>query len=72
MTERYSSTLEWYTGERGYGFVVEMDGKQEFVRYIPEAGGSYRILMEGNRFDFEVAPNPRGGFVAVNITNHAR
>ena len=62
--QRFIATLEWYTGEKGYGFMVDIDGKKEFVSYTPLAGDGFHILTEGNRFEFCVETGPRGLFAS--------
>lgn len=60
MTERYSAVLTWFSGEKGYGFVVNIDGREQFVRYIAAPTEGFRILNEGSRFEFSIAPTSKG------------
>jgi len=71
MSERYNAVLTWFTGDRGYGFLIEIDGHEHFVRYTPAPTEGFRILTEGDRFDFTVVETPRG-LTATDITTRGR
>lgn len=71
MSPRYTAVLTWFTGERGYGFLVQIDGREEFVRYTPTPTEGFRILNEGDPFEFSVVASSKG-LTAVDITTRAR
>lgn len=64
MSERMLAILEWMGGEHGYGFMIEENGKQVFIRYTPLPGESFRILTEGSECSFSVVDGPRGRMAA--------
>lgn len=67
MAERYSAVLTWFNGDKGYGFLIDLDGHQQFVRYVAAPTEGFRILTEGARFEFSITPTPKG-LMAYDIT----
>lgn len=67
MSQRYTAVLTWFTGDRGYGFTVNIEGRDVFVRYTPSPTEGFRILNEGDTFEFAVIPTSRG-LTAADIT----
>jgi CspA family cold shock protein len=53
-------------GDDGYGFMVDQDGTEVFVRYEPLPGEGFRVLMEGQECAFEIVDGRRG-LTAANI-----
>ena len=66
MSERFVGTLEWFTGEKGYGFLIQEQGKEVFVPYTAIPGEGFRILTEGKKFEFSIFDGPKG-LTAVDI-----
>lgn len=66
MAERYIAILKWMGGDHGYGFMVDIEGKEVMVHYEPILGEGYRVLMEGDKCAFGVGPG-RKGLTATNV-----
>ncbi|MGI8859956.1 MAG: cold-shock protein [Rubrobacteraceae bacterium] len=54
-------TVKWFSDEKGYGFIENVDGSEDvFVHYSEIVGDGFRTLEEGNVVEFEVVDG-RGG-----------
>lgn len=63
-------TVKWFNGDKGYGFIIDNDGKDWFFRHSS-------LMMDGNRFtkrlftddivDFEVGIGKNGLEQALNV-----
>ncbi|MGB4775339.1 MAG: cold-shock protein [Daejeonella sp.] len=56
--------VKWFNTQKGYGFIVQEDGKEVFVHFKDvEGGGS---LRDNDDVEFEVAEG-RKGLQAINV-----
>ena len=54
-------TVKWFSDEKGYGFIENVDGSGDvFVHYSEIVGEGFRTLEEGNVVEFEIVAG-RGG-----------
>jgi len=54
-------TIKWFSDEKGYGFIENVDGSEDvFVHYSEIVGEGFRTLEEGNVVEFEIVDG-RGG-----------
>lgn len=54
-------TVKWFSDEKGYGFIENVDGSEDvFVHFSEIVGDGFRTLEEGNVVEFEVVAG-RGG-----------
>jgi len=54
-------TVKWFSDEKGYGFIENVDGSEDvFVHYSEIVGDGFRTLEEGNVVEFEIVDG-RGG-----------
>lgn len=54
-------TVKWFSDEKGYGFIENVDGSEDvFVHYSEIVGDGFRTLEEGNVVEFEIVEG-RGG-----------
>jgi CspA family cold shock protein len=62
-------TVKSFNKTKGFGFLTLDDGGRDIFIPPPEAKFCGLELRDGDRVEFEMAPNPRreGGFVAQNI-----
>ncbi len=61
MSERRTGVIRWFTGAKGFGFVVE-DGDDEdlFLHFSAIQAPGYKCLTEGQRVVFARAEGSRG------------
>lgn len=61
------STVKWFNGAKGYGFIQRSTGEDVFVHYSAIQEQGYRSLNEGESVEFELNKGPKG-FLAANVT----
>jgi CspA family cold shock protein len=64
MLERILSTVKWFNGGKGYGFIEREEGDDVFVHFSAILGEGFRNLDEGQRVEFTVEHGPKGLQVA--------
>ncbi|WP_207426347.1 cold-shock protein [Pedobacter sp. SYSU D00535] len=57
--------VKWFNAEKGYGFIIQEDGKEIFVHFKDIQGG-VNALRDNDSVSFEVAEG-RKGLQAVNV-----
>ncbi len=68
--DRLVGHVKWFNPSRGYGFINRDDGGGEvFVHRSQIQYAGPKVLLEGERVEFELAHDPRGD-KAVNVTGH--
>jgi cold shock protein len=61
-------TVEWFSDEKGYGFISPNDGGEDlFVHYTGIEGSEFKTLEEGALVTFETSQGKKG-LQAVNVT----
>ena len=55
-------TVNWFSAEKGFGFIAPDDGgKDLFVHHTEiQAGGDYATLSDGQAVEFEVGQTEKG------------
>lgn len=60
-------TVQWFNGEKGFGFISPDDGSAYlFVQFSEIQGSGYKSLEENQRVQFEVGRGPKGVY-AQNV-----
>ncbi|HVY61450.1 MAG TPA: cold shock domain-containing protein, partial [Planctomycetota bacterium] len=64
-------TVKWFDNKKGYGFIIQPDGKEDiFVHYSSIQGEGFKTLEDGEEVEFEIVPGKRG-FQAEKVTRVA-
>lgn len=62
--------VKWFNAEKGFGFIVDENGKDVFVHFSAIQVEGYKTLNEGEEVTFEVVQGDRGP-LAKNVQRAA-
>ena len=60
-------TVKWFNTQRGYGFIVDSEGKDVFVHYSQIQMDKFKTLNENDIVNFELGSGKDGREQAVNV-----
>ena len=60
-------TVKWFNNLKGFGFIIDENGKDVFVHYSGITMDGYTTLEEGQAVSFEIVESEKGP-QAVNAT----
>ena len=52
--------VKWFNTEKGYGFIIDANGKDVFVHYSAILKDGYKTLNEGDIVDFKLIETAKG------------
>jgi CspA family cold shock protein len=61
-----TGTVKWFDSKKGFGFVVNAEGKDVFVHFSTIEGDGFRSLKDGDVVDYEQDQGPKG-LLAKNV-----
>jgi len=53
-------TVKWFDSKKGFGFVINSDGKDVFVHFSSIEGDGFRALKDGEKVEYEEITGPKG------------
>ncbi|WP_428939895.1 cold-shock protein [Fontivita pretiosa] len=59
-------TVKWFDTKKGFGFIVNAEGKDVFVHYTSIEGEGFRSLKDGERVQYEQVAGEKG-LLAKNV-----
>lgn len=63
-----SGTVKWFNTKKGFGFIVPDEGGNDvFVHISAVEKSGLQGLNEGQKIEFELAPDRAGCMTAVNL-----
>jgi CspA family cold shock protein len=62
--------VKWFNDSKGFGFIVNEEGKDVFVHFSAIQAEGYRTLREGQEVAFDCVEGPKG-LHAQNVTKSA-
>ncbi len=63
-----SGTVKWFNTKKGFGFIVPDDGGNDvFVHISAVETSGMQTLNEGQKVEFELAPDRQGRMTAVEL-----
>jgi cold shock protein len=62
--------VKWFNDSKGFGFIINEEGKDVFVHFSSIQGEGYKTLREGQEVFFELIEGPKG-LHAQNVTKNA-
>jgi CspA family cold shock protein len=52
--------VKWFDSTKGFGFIVNPEGKDVFVHFSAIQGNGFRSLRDGRQVEFEQVEGPKG------------
>ena len=60
-------TVKWFNAQKGYGFIIDSEGKDVFVHYSQIQMDKFKTLNENDIVNFELGSGKDGREQAVNV-----
>ena len=61
-----TGSVKWFDTKKGFGFIVNPDGKDVFVHYTSIDGDGFRSLKDGEQVEYEQIQGEKG-LLAKNV-----
>jgi CspA family cold shock protein len=55
-----TGTVKWFDSKKGFGFIVNSDGKDVFVHFSTIEGEGFRALKDGEIVEYEQTQGEKG------------
>jgi len=52
--------VKWFDSKKGFGFIINPEGKDVFVHFTSIEGDGFRSLKDGERVDYEQIQGEKG------------
>ncbi len=62
--------VKWFNDSKGFGFILNEEGKDVFVHFSAIQGDGYKTLREGQPVNFDCVEGPKG-LHAANVVKSA-
>jgi len=53
-------TVKWFDSKKGFGFILNTEGKDVFVHFSSIEGEGFRSLKDGEKVDYEQVQGNKG------------
>ena len=53
-------TVKWFDSKKGFGFIINGDGKDVFVHFSSIEGDGFRSLKDGEQVEYEQMEGAKG------------
>ena len=63
---KMKGTVKWFSPQKGFGFIIDENGKEIFVHYSGLNMEGFKTLDDGQAVEFDVTEGPKG-IQAVNV-----
>ena len=61
-----TGTVKWFDSKKGFGFILNSEGKDVFVHFSSIEGDGFRSLKDGEKVEFEQTTGDKG-LLARNV-----
>jgi cold shock protein len=61
-----TGTVKWFDSKKGFGFILNGDGKDVFVHFSAIEGDGFRTLRDGEQVEYEQVEGNKG-LLAQNV-----
>ncbi len=65
-----TGTVKWFDSKKGFGFIVNSEGKDVFVHFSTIEGEGFRALKDGEQVEYEQTQGNKG-LLATNVRRMA-
>lgn len=55
-----TGTVKWFDIKKGFGFILNSEGKDVFVHFSVIEGDGFRSLKDGETVEYEQVESPKG------------
>ena len=55
-----TGTVKWFDVKKGFGFILNPDGKDVFVHFSSIEGDGFRVLKDGEKVEYEEVDTGKG------------
>jgi cold shock protein len=55
-----SGTVKWFDSKKGFGFILNSEGRDVFVHFNSIEGEGFRSLKEGEKVEYEQVQGDKG------------
>jgi CspA family cold shock protein len=55
-----TGTVKWFDSKKGFGFILNSEGKDVFVHFSSIEGDGFRALKDGESVEYEPAEGAKG------------
>jgi len=55
-----TGTVKWFDSKKGFGFILNAEGKDVFVHFSSIEGEGFRALKDGESVEYEPAEGAKG------------
>jgi CspA family cold shock protein len=52
--------VKWFNEQKGFGFISQENGEDLFVHFSSIKQDGFKVLLEGDEVEFEIAPGKKG------------
>ena len=52
--------VKWFNEQKGFGFISQDSGDDLFVHFSSIKQDGFKVLLEGDEVEFEIAPGKKG------------
>lgn len=66
-----TGTVKWFDAKKGFGFIINPDGKDVFVHFSSIEGDGFRSLRDGEQVEYEQMEGNKG-LLAQRVKRVAR
>jgi CspA family cold shock protein len=56
----HTGTVKWFDVKKGFGFIINPDGKDVFVHFSAIEGDGFRTLKDGDQVEYEEVDSGKG------------
>jgi CspA family cold shock protein len=60
MSNTFTGTVKWFNDEKGFGFIQQASGPDDFAHFKAITGEGFKTLKEGQKVEFNITQGQKG------------